>query len=196
MEPARRPDHLPADARGLCAVLRDGLAEPAPAMDALRAMGDSAVPALREILDEREAGYGYAVRVLGDIGSPDADDALRGVCQDANARDCDRLEAAQALLDRGDAEALETLRRIARRGDLRAAAYYCLRDRPDGFADEDLALGPYLDNPEIRPLVVEDLLGRGYETGGSLDDESARERFREGWRAGTVTQRAPGDDAE
>jgi len=168
-----------------CGLLRSGRGSPARAIATLTRMGAAAVPAVAALLRERGAGYSFAVRILTASDAAEATDALREAAADPGSRECDRLEAAQALADRGDPSGLRALRDLAARGTaLRAAAYYCLRGREGGLADEDLVLGPFLDDPEVRPLAVEDLRARGIETTGSLDDAAARARFREGWRAG------------
>ena len=191
MKPQASSTHALTRAATLCDHLRAGSGEPGPVVEELKALGESAVPAVAALLREKGAGYAFALRILAGSRDPEALAALREAALDPGARDCDRMEAALVLDGHGDPDGLEVLRRLSRRGTLRAAAYYCLREREGGLADEDLALGPYLDDDEVRPLAVEDLLARGYETGGSLDDPGRRARFREGWRSGLAGGKRP-----
>jgi hypothetical protein len=166
-------------ARVLCDLLREDCAEPAPILADLRALGVGALPALTDLLRERGAGYAYAVRLLGALDLPPARDVLAEVLVDGGARDCDRLEAALSLDDAADPRGLAALRALsASMSPLRTAAYFALRARPDGLSVADLVHGPYLDDPEVRPLVVEDLRARGVDPGGPLDDPAERARFR------------------
>ncbi len=141
-------------------------------MEGLRALGDAAVPAVAALARERGAGYSFAVRVLAAASSPEAAEALAEVVADPGTRDCDRLEAAMALADRGDPRGLPAVRALALSpapSPLRAAAYHCLRGMPGGLSAADLLAGPLAVDPELRPLVLEDLRTRGLGAGAAPD---------------------------
>jgi hypothetical protein len=179
-------------AEALCRDLREGRGEAAKAMAALRALGAAAAGPVAALLRERGAGYAFAVRVLAALPGAAAADALAEAAGDPAARECDRLEAAAALLDRGDPRGERALLDLATARDagLRTSAWYLL-DGASRLDPRGVALGPWLDDPETRPLAVAWLVARGVETGGSLDGEAARRRFREGWASG-VRRAAPG----
>jgi len=73
-----------------------------------------AIPALTEAAEsEGDAARGAAIRALGRLKAPGAEERLLRLASDAEAPEDLRMDAAEGLAELGTPEALELLRKLA-----------------------------------------------------------------------------------
>ena len=106
------------DARGVAHLVErvagDGDDRPIAAEWAGRLRVDAAVPALEELAgSEGDPARGAALRALGRLGAPGAEDRLLGIATSAEEPEDLRMDAAEGLAEIGSPAALQALRGLA-----------------------------------------------------------------------------------